>query len=84
MLFGEDKRTSASLEPRAIPIEQRCARGPRPDSEVIAGGGQSRDPGPIWPLGLGIDVALGVGAAVVTIRRLRMPARKLARGVRVA
>ena len=55
-----------------------------PDSEVIAGGGQSRDPGPIWPLGLGIDVALGVGAAVVTIRRLRMPARKLARGVRVA
>jgi ABC-2 type transport system permease protein len=41
-------------------------------------------PGPVWPWGLGFDVALGVGAAVLTIRRLRMPVHKLGRGVRIA
>jgi ABC-type transport system involved in multi-copper enzyme maturation permease subunit len=41
-------------------------------------------PGPIWPWGLGFDVALGVGAAVVTVRRLRMPMHKIGRGVRIA
>jgi ABC-2 type transport system permease protein len=38
----------------------------------------------IWPWGLGFNVALGIGAAVVSVRRLRMPAGKLGRGVRVA
>jgi ABC-2 type transport system permease protein len=41
-------------------------------------------PGPIWPWGLGFNLALGVGAAVVTVRRLRMPVHKLGRGVRIA
>lgn len=41
-------------------------------------------PRPIWPWGLGFDVALGVGASVVTVRRLRMPVHKLGRGVRIA
>jgi ABC-type transport system involved in multi-copper enzyme maturation permease subunit len=41
-------------------------------------------PGPIWPWGLGFDVALGVGAVFVTVRRLRMPVHKLGRGVRIA
>jgi ABC-2 type transport system permease protein len=41
-------------------------------------------PGPIWPWGLGFDVALGVGAAVITVRRLRMPVHKVGRGVRIA
>jgi ABC-2 type transport system permease protein len=43
-----------------------------------------RQPGPIWPWGLGFDVALGVGAAVVTVRRLRMPVHRVGRGVRIA
>jgi ABC-2 type transport system permease protein len=52
---------------------------PTPDGELA-----SPHPGPIWPWGLGFDVALGVGAAVVTVRRLRMPVHKLGRGVRIA
>jgi ABC-2 type transport system permease protein len=59
-----------------------------PDSALPASVGLGRpgrpEPAPIWPLGLGIDMALGIGAAVVTVRRLRMPAVKLGRGVRIA
>jgi hypothetical protein len=40
--------------------------------------------GPVWPLGLGIDVALAVGAIWLTTVRLRTPTRRLARGQRVA
>jgi len=40
--------------------------------------------GPVWPLGLGIDVALAAGALWVTTVRLRTPTRRLARGQRVA
>ncbi|NUP53517.1 MAG: ABC transporter permease [Catenulispora sp.] len=42
------------------------------------------EPPPVWPWGLGFDVLLGVGAVTVTIRRLRTPATRLGRGVRVA
>lgn len=45
----------------------------------------SRDQLPaVWPWGLGFDVMLGVGAAWLTARRLHTPARRLARGVRIA
>jgi ABC-2 type transport system permease protein len=57
---------------------------PAPPTTVNGTEIQPQEPGPIWPLGLGIDVALGVGAVFVTVRRLRMPARRLGRGVRVA
>ena len=40
--------------------------------------------GPVWPLGLGIDVALAAGALWLTTVRLRTPTRRLARGQRVA
>jgi ABC-2 type transport system permease protein len=46
--------------------------------------GAPDQPGPIWPWGLGVNLALGVGAAVVTVRRLKMPVYKLGRGVRIA
>lgn len=42
------------------------------------------DPPPVWPVGLGFDLVLGAGAVLVTIRRLRTPARTLAKGVRIA
>ncbi|ACQ78814.1 conserved hypothetical protein [Beutenbergia cavernae DSM 12333] len=40
--------------------------------------------GPVWPWGLGVYLLLGAGALAVTIRRLRVPARTLARGTRIA
>jgi ABC-2 type transport system permease protein len=40
--------------------------------------------GPVWPLGLGIDLALAAGALWLTTVRLRTPTRRLARGQRVA
>ncbi len=38
----------------------------------------------VWPYGLAFDVLLGIGAVVVTTRRLQTPARRLARGIRIA
>ena len=40
--------------------------------------------GPVWPLGLGIDLALAAGALWLTTVRLRTPTRRLAAGQRVA
>jgi ABC-type transport system involved in multi-copper enzyme maturation permease subunit len=40
--------------------------------------------GATWPYGLAGDLALGACFFVLTVRRLRAPARKLARGTRVA
>lgn len=39
---------------------------------------------PVWPFGLTVDVLLGIGAVAVTIRRLRTPVGRLARGIRIA
>ncbi len=45
----------------------------------------SEERGPaVWPTGLAIDVLLGVGALVLTERRLRTPTRTLPKGQRVA
>ena len=38
----------------------------------------------VWPYGLAFDVALGLGALLLTTRRLRTPSRTLPRGQRVA
>ena len=49
-------------------------------------GVEEQDPStaPVWPLGLAINLLLGAGAIVLTVRRLRIPQGKLARGTRVA
>ena len=39
---------------------------------------------PVWPTGLAVNVLLGVGAVVLTTRRLRTPSRTLPKGQRVA
>lgn len=39
---------------------------------------------PVWPTGLIVQGALGLGAFAVTAYRLRTPSRRLAKGVRVA
>jgi ABC-type transport system involved in multi-copper enzyme maturation permease subunit len=41
-------------------------------------------PKPVWPTGLAVNVVLGVGAVVLTTRRLRTPSRTLPKGQRVA
>ena len=41
-------------------------------------------PASVWPWGLGMNVALALGALYVTTRRLRTPSRTLPRGQRVA
>lgn len=40
--------------------------------------------GPVWPVGLLIDLGLAAGFTVVAVRRLRTPSKVLPRGVRVA
>jgi ABC-type transport system involved in multi-copper enzyme maturation permease subunit len=40
--------------------------------------------GAVWPTGLAIDVLLAVGAMWLTVRRLRTPTYRLARGQRIA
>jgi ABC-type transport system involved in multi-copper enzyme maturation permease subunit len=39
---------------------------------------------PVWPWGLGIDLVIGVGAVLITARRLHAPSRTLPKGQRVA
>jgi ABC-type transport system involved in multi-copper enzyme maturation permease subunit len=46
--------------------------------------GEDRGDLPVWPYGLAFNVLLGLGAVVVTVRRLRTPSQRLARGVRIA
>lgn len=43
-----------------------------------------QEPKSVWPTGLAINVALGVGALLLTSRRLRTPTRNLPMGQRVA
>lgn len=40
--------------------------------------------GPVWPLGLAVNLLLGAAGFVVAVRRLRTPQRTLPRGTRVA
>jgi len=40
--------------------------------------------GPVWPVGLAVNLLLGAAGFVVAVRRLRIPQRTLARGTRVA
>lgn len=40
--------------------------------------------GSVWPTGLAIDLLLAAGAGYVTVRRLRTPTHRLARGQRIA
>ena len=57
---------------------------------VVTGYGTSYDVppdaegGPVWPTGLAVNLLLAAGAVWVTIRRLRTPSDRLARGQRIA
>ncbi|REE98171.1 ABC transporter permease [Thermomonospora umbrina] len=43
-----------------------------------------KEPGPVWTYGLAFDLVLAGGAVWITTRRLRTPAHKISRGVRIA
>lgn len=45
---------------------------------------EEEEPPAVWPVGMAIEVGLALGAAYLTINRLRIPARRLAPGQRVA
>ena len=85
--YGETIRTSENDPLSAIGNEVRSLRHP-PRSynsyedyqEYMA----KREDLPVWPTGLAINLVLGIGAVVITTIRLRTPAKRLARGVRVA
>lgn len=63
---------------RAVPDYYRTDYGTR------FGVPEGRTGGPVWPLGLGIDLALAAGALWLTTVRLRTPTRTLPRGQRIA
>lgn len=46
--------------------------------------GEPEPPPPVWPYGLGIELAFGLFALYVATERLRVPAKKLPRGERIA
>ena len=62
-----------------MPLSELQGRDPFLEPEPT-----DQDSRPVWPTGLAVDVLLGVGAVVLTARRLRTPSRTLPRGQRVA
>ncbi|NUS45577.1 MAG: ABC transporter permease [Mycobacteriaceae bacterium] len=56
----------------------------RRDYDDYEGGRRHDSAGRVWPTGLAVDLILGAGAVLITIRRLRIPSRALPKGVRVA
>jgi hypothetical protein len=79
-----DRRYPEPVTRPADPLGEigREVRSTRRSSDGSSGEPASGS-GPVWPYGLVFDTALGAGALWITIRRLRTPARKLAKGVRV-
>jgi ABC-2 type transport system permease protein len=84
-------------QPRAADLDPlgqigRQVRDMRREPPQISGPGEpylepEQDPSPpppVWPTGLAVNVALGVGSVLLTTRRLRTPTRTLPRGQRVA
>jgi len=66
-------------------LRQEPDDGGDPSGPLIGGQPVEQErPPAVWPAGLAIDVLLGVGALVLTERRLRTPTRTLPKGQRVA
>jgi ABC-2 type transport system permease protein len=64
---------------RRTPDDSTVGGGPLVDERPV------ETPAPaVWPTGLAVDVLLGIGALVLTERRLRTPTRTLPKGQRVA
>jgi hypothetical protein len=59
-------------------------RPPQEAPQEVDGYTEAVDDKPVWPYGLAFNVLLGVGAVTLTARRLRTPARRIPKGVRIA
>lgn len=88
---GREAFTRGSADPlAAIRDGVRSARAgagePSSSCPAEISGVAESDPSttPVWPLGLAVNLLLGAGAVVLTVRRLRIPQGRLARGTRVA
>jgi ABC-type transport system involved in multi-copper enzyme maturation permease subunit len=66
------------------PIRDYCYDSALSEQERAARDAQRESLAATWPYGLGLNLALGAGFTVLTVRRLRTPTRSLPRGVRVA
>ncbi|PFG34351.1 ABC transporter permease [Sanguibacter antarcticus] len=67
--------------------EMRAGQGaPSTSCPAEISGIEQTDPStaPVWPLGLVFYVLLGAGSVYLTVRRIRIPQRRLARGTRIA
>ncbi|MGQ0844356.1 MAG: ABC transporter permease [Sporichthyaceae bacterium] len=84
-LDGNGAGDRASVDPLgAIAGAVRDARDPNSSLDDGLLDGRRAEQSPVWPWGLAFDALLGVGAVAITVRRLRTPSKKLAKGVRVA
>ena len=80
-----------SLDPlsairEGVRMARNGANEPSSSCPASISGVEDREPStaPMWPLGLAINLLLGAGAIVLSVRRLRIPQRTMARGTRVA
>ena len=86
--FGDDAVSARDLDPLGqIGSQVRDLRRPPEPAQAfhtdLESGPEPR-PDPVWPTGLAVNAALGIGALLLTTRRLRTPSRALPRGQRVA
>jgi ABC-2 type transport system permease protein len=65
-------------------IRDSVRQSRRPAGAQFPFGPSGREPPPLWPAGISIEMALALAAGYFTVGRLRIPARKLAPGQRVA
>ena len=84
-----DPRTGREIGQPLDPLGElgtaiRDARRPPQDVERYIHPVDEPDPGAVWPYGLVFDLLLAGAAVTVTVRRLRTPAHRLPRGVRIA
>lgn len=84
--FGDDGANPLAAMRDGV-REMRAGQGaPYTSCPAEISGIEEEDPStaPVWPLGLVFYVLLGAGSVALTVRRIRIPQRKLARGTRVA
>ncbi|MGH2699870.1 MAG: ABC transporter permease [Actinomycetota bacterium] len=65
-------------------IRDSVRQARRPAGAPMSFGESEREPPALWPAGLSIELALALAAGYLTVGRLRIPARRLAPGQRVA
>lgn len=76
--------TGFRLDPLgAIGEAARSARSAEPTLVDVEGNIRSTEPA-VWPYGLAVNVVIGIGAMVVTTRRLRTPYTTVPKSVRIA